>query len=151
MHSVPNFRRFLPRVPYLRADPAREARWAPRLQSGDDLKVGVVWAGNPSHAKDRFRSMSLATLAPLGGIPGTRFYGLQKGAREEEANTSPPGLALENLGPELGDFHDTAAVISHLDLVLCVDTAVAHLAGAMGKARVADVAESGRLALDGRA
>lgn len=77
--------------------------------------------------------MPLACLAPLGALEGVQFFSLQKGAHEEEAKTPPPGLQFVNLGPELDDFRDTAAVISHLDLVICVDTAVAHLAGALGK------------------
>jgi tetratricopeptide (TPR) repeat protein len=118
---------------YLRADPVREARWASRVGPNGNLKIGLVWAGNPSHPRDRHRSMPLATLAPLGKLGGAQFFALQKGPREDEAKTSPPGLSLVNLGPELVDFRDTAAVISQLDLVLCVDTAVAHLAGALGK------------------
>jgi tetratricopeptide (TPR) repeat protein len=120
-------------TPYLNADPDLESRWAPRLRAGDGLRVGLVWAGNPNRAADRHRSFSLGALAPLGAVAGFRFYSLQKGAREEEALTPPPGLALHDLGPELHDFRDTAAVLNQLDLIICVDTAVAHLAGALGK------------------
>jgi precorrin-6B methylase 2 len=120
-------------VPYLYADPERQARWAPRLRSAHGLAVGLAWAGNPNHASDRHRSLPLSALAPLGEVAGARFFALQKGARELEAETPPDGMAVENLGPELHDFRDTAAAISQLDLVICVDTAVAHLAGAMGK------------------
>ena len=63
-----------------------------------------------------------------------RFFGLQKGAGEAEAANPPPGLPLVNLGPQISDFADTAALLENLDLVICVDTAVAHIAGAMGKA-----------------
>jgi precorrin-6B methylase 2 len=72
-------------------------------------------------------------LAPLGNLQALRFYALQKGSREEEAAAPPPGFTVQNLGPELRDFGETAAAISQLDLVLSVDTSVAHLAGAMGK------------------
>ena len=120
-------------IPYLRADAIHESKWATRLQSNGVLRIGLVWAGNPNHAADRHRSMSLATLAPLGEVSGARFFALQKGAREDEAANPPPGFVPVNLGPDLADFRDTAAVIGQLDLVLSVDTAVAHLAGAMGK------------------
>ena len=120
-------------IPYLCVEPKCAARWLQRLGEVHEFKVGLVWAGNPMHPGDRHRSMSLETMAPLGEISGVRFYSLQKGAREEDANAPPAGLVLENLGPELGDLCDTAAVISQLDLVICVDTAVAHLAGALGK------------------
>jgi tetratricopeptide (TPR) repeat protein/tRNA A58 N-methylase Trm61 len=120
-------------VPYLRADPTRDAHWAARLQHGTKLKVGVVWAGNPNHAADRLRSMPLSALAPLGALDGVQFLSLQKGTREHEAKSPPPGLDWVDLGPELADFRDTAAAITHMDIVLSVDTAVAHLAGALGK------------------
>ena len=120
-------------TPYLRVDPERAARWSQRLGEVHEFSVGLVWAGNPMHPGDRYRSMSLGTMAPLGTISGVRFFSLQKGAHEEDANTPPAGMALENLAPELDDLSDTAAVISQLDLVICVDTAVAHLAGALGK------------------
>ncbi|QBK05307.1 tetratricopeptide repeat protein [Hylemonella gracilis] len=122
-------------LPYLHADPARVARWAPRLAAPTGvLKVGLVWKGNPNFENDTERSLpSLATLAPLGQTPGVVFYSLQKGAGEDEAKAPPAGLALTPLGGELQDFADTAAVIAQLDLVITVDTAVAHLAGALNK------------------
>jgi len=120
-------------VPYLNVDPTREADWASRMQYGGKLKVGVVWAGNPNHASDRFRSMPLSALAPLRVLDGVQFLSLQKGARQHEAESSPLGPDLVDLGPDLNDFRDTAAAIANLDLVLSVDTAVAHLAGALGK------------------
>lgn len=121
-------------VPYVHADPERAQRWAARL-AGDRaaLRVGLVWGGNPRNAEDRFRSLPLSALAPLAGIPGVRYYALQKGPREHDADTPPPGLDIVNLGPELADFADTAAVVAQLDLVVSVCTSVAHLAGAMGK------------------
>ena len=120
-------------VSYLHADSLHAERWSNRISSHKGLKVGLVWAGNPNHARDRQRSMSLAEFAPLGAFAGTQFFALQKGEREAEANSPPPGLSLVNLGADLKDFHDTAAVISQLDVVLSVDTAVAHLAGALGR------------------
>ena len=77
--------------------------------------------------------MSLNALAPLGALPDVAFFSLQKGDKEAEARNPPEPFKLSNLGPELRDFSDTAAVIEQLDLVICVDTSVGHLAGAMGK------------------
>src|SRR4029077_13749537 len=79
------------------------------------------------------RSLSLARLAPLLQIDGIRFHSLQKGPASSEAAAPPSGTSIVDLGPELRDFGDTAAIISHLDLVLAVDTSVVHLAGALGK------------------
>jgi hypothetical protein len=119
-------------VPYLSADPELVADWQRRI-AGPDLKVGLVWAGRPEHKRDRHRSMALAELAPLASIPNVAFYALQKGAAVGEAEHAPEGMRLEILSPLLGDFADTAAAIMALDLVITVDTSVAHLAGALGK------------------
>ncbi len=119
-------------VPYLSADPELVADWQRRI-AGPDLKVGLVWAGRPEHKRDRHRSMALAELAPLASIPNVAFYALQKGAAVGEAEHAPDGMRLEILSPLLGDFADTAAAIMALDLVISVDTSVAHLAGALGK------------------
>ena len=120
-------------VPYLHPEPTQCVRWEQKLQSNAQLTVGIVWAGSPAHTRDRYRSLSLRELARLGEVSGVRWVSLQKGEPAEELKAPPPGLELVDLGPELEDFADTAAVISQLDLVLCVDTAVAHLAGALGK------------------
>lgn len=121
-------------VPYLAADRERVARWAARFGSDKKvLRVGIVWGGNPLNAEDRFRSLPLQMLAPLAGTPGVRFYALQKGPREHEVAAPPPGLDIVDLGPEIGDFADTAAAITQLDLVISVCTSVAHLTGALGK------------------
>jgi tetratricopeptide (TPR) repeat protein len=119
-------------VPYLSADPESIADWQRRI-AGPELKVGLVWAGRPEHKRDRHRSMALAELAPLASIPNVAFYALQKGAAVSEAEHAPDGMRLEILSPLLGDFADTAAAIMALDLVITVDTSVAHLAGALGK------------------
>ena len=120
-------------LPYLRADPMRVARWAQPLNTDGALKVGLVWAGNPDHKRDRHRSIPLCLLSPLWTIPKIRFFSLQKGQQAAEAETVPKEVDFVNLDSKLVDFADTAAVIDRLDLVLCVDTAVAHIAGAMGK------------------
>jgi Tfp pilus assembly protein PilF len=117
--------------PYLRAGEALRARWGARVGPAP-LKVGLVWAGNPGHWDDRRRSASLAQLAPLARVPGAVFYSLQKGKPAEQAASPPQGMRLVDLTAEIRDFADTAALISHLDLVVTVDTAVAHLGGALG-------------------
>jgi len=121
-------------VPYLRADAELSARWKARLSGGQaDCKVGLVWASQSKHRTARAKSFDLEALAPLAGIPGVRYYSLQKGEAARAAQRPPYGMPLEDLSGELGDFGDTAAAIANLDLVISVDTAVAHLAGAMGR------------------
>ena len=126
MDSIPN------NTPYIHADPQLVEYWRQRLNSSD-FKVGVVWAGNPNFKGDQKRSLSLTALTPLGDIQDVCFYSLQKGPAAAEVVTPPAGMRLIDLAPELNDFATTAAVIANLDLVIAVDTAVAHLAGAMGK------------------
>jgi len=119
-------------VPYLAADAERTASWRARLPA-TPLKVGLVWAGRPEHKRDRWRSLDLAALSPLGAVPDVVFVSLQKGPAAEQARTPPPGLTLIDPTAELVDFVDTAALVAALDLVIAVDTSVAHLAGALGK------------------
>jgi tetratricopeptide (TPR) repeat protein len=118
---------------YLRADVDRVAKWANRFDNDETLQIGIVWAGSPTHFRDRLRSIPLQLLAPLADVSGVRFYSLQKGSAASQLAEAPQKLPVVDLDPELLDFADTAAVIAHLDLVITVDTAVAHLAGAMGK------------------
>lgn len=121
------------RLPYLNADPERMARWASLLPQGG-LRVGLVWKGNPRFENDADRSLpGLQTLAPLRAVAGVSFISLQKGAGEDDATSPLPGLTLLDLGSRIDDFADTAAIVAQLDLVICVDTAIAHLAGALGK------------------
>lgn len=118
-------------IPYLFPDPQRVARLAPLL-AGAGRRVGLVWWGNPRHANDESRSLpDLQVLAPLWAVAGQRFFSLQKGAAA--GADAPAGQPLTDLGPALADFADTAAVLSQLDLLITVDTAVAHLAGALGR------------------
>lgn len=122
-------------LPYLAATPADSAHWAGVIgSSGDGLRVGLVWQGNPRFENDAERSLgSLDLLAPLGDIPEVRYFSLQKGVGEAEAAQPLAGLALTDLAPGISDFADTAAIVANLDLVITVDTAVAHLAGALGR------------------
>ncbi|HJT77032.1 MAG TPA: tetratricopeptide repeat-containing glycosyltransferase family protein, partial [Gemmataceae bacterium] len=131
-------------VPYLSADPALVERWGQELAGIEGLRVGIAWQGNPKHQWDRHRSIPLACFAPLAAVPGVRLISLQKGPGAEQAHRFPVADLLGNLDGGPGAFADTAAVIKHLDLVVSADTAVAHLAGALGVAawvalsRVAD-------------
>jgi len=118
-------------VPYIPVEP-RAARSLVAVDAGD-LAVGFVWAGNPVHARDFLRSAPLDAFRPLAAIPGTRFFSLQKGEGAERELAAHPIDGVVNLAPHLNDFRDTAAVIDALDLVITVDTSVAHLAGALGK------------------
>ena len=117
-------------VPYLVADPALAAPFDDAL-AGPGFMVGLVWAGSPRHPDDRQRTMRLRGVAPLADVPGLRLFGLQVG--EAAGESPPPGLAIEALGPRLKSFGQSAAVIDRLDLVVTVDTSVAHLAGALAK------------------
>lgn len=109
------------------------SREPPATQRAPELKVGIAWAGNPSHRNDRNRSMSLRDLMPLLATSGCRFVSLQTGKpREQISRFGAEGL-LFDAGGALDDFADTAALVANLDLVISVDSAPAHLAAAMGK------------------
>jgi Flp pilus assembly protein TadD len=117
---------------YLRVPRSAIQRWSERV-GGAGCRVGLVWAGRPEHGRDRYRSIACAEFAPLARAPGIRLFSLQKGPGAAQAVPPPPGMALEDLAPELDDLADAAAAICALDLVISVDTSVAHLAGALGK------------------
>ena len=118
-------------VPYLSPDPAAVARWKERLAVMPGRRIGLVWGGNPKNPNDKRRSLSLDTLAPLLSLPGTSWVSLQADERRADLEALGEGAPLE-LGDDLGDFAETGAIIANLDAVVCVDTAVAHLAGALG-------------------
>jgi len=127
------------RIPYLRADEAKVETWKKKM--GPGRNIGLAWAGNVRHEEDRFRSCPVEALRPLVEMPGATWHSLQKGVRSTgtgdvvaEATTPLGELSIVDHSSELRDFSETAALIENLDLVICVDTAVAHLAGAMGKA-----------------
>jgi len=115
-------------IPYIQAPPQAVSRFGALIGQGADLKVGLVWAGNPEHPRDRDRSLAFAKLAPILAVEGVRFFSLQVGAAAREASAP-----VTDLSSELTDFAQTAGAIANLDLVISVDTAVAHLAGAIGK------------------
>jgi hypothetical protein len=120
-------------VPYLEADAALSAQWESRMHAGGALRVGVVWAGSTGYKNDRYRSLPLSTMAPLARLPGIALYSLQLGGAARELAGEVFGTAICDLTAGIRDFADTAAIIANLDLVISVDTAVAHLAGALGK------------------
>jgi Tfp pilus assembly protein PilF len=123
-------------TPYLHPDPSQVEAWRSRLaaMARPGQRIGLVWAGNPrlnlpAHAaEDRRRSMAPDRLAPLFDLPGLEFFSLQK-----DGSPPPAHLPLHDFMQEMDDFADTAALIAHLHLVISVDTAVAHLAAALGK------------------
>lgn len=119
-------------VPYLHADADKTRRWRERLP-GDGFKVGIVWAGGPKNPNERNRSCRLRQFESIANISGVRLIGMQKGKAAEQVKDLPTGMEVINYGPELEDFTDTMALIENLDLIIAVDTSVAHLAGAMGK------------------
>jgi tetratricopeptide (TPR) repeat protein len=119
-------------APYLWPPAARIAAWKDRLSPGA-LRVGLAWSGNPSHKNDRNRSMPFAALASLVAMPAVIFISLQKDRREADVLALRDCPNVIDVSADLRDFADTAAVISLLDLVITVDTSVAHLAGALGK------------------
>jgi predicted O-linked N-acetylglucosamine transferase (SPINDLY family) len=122
--------------PYLFADPDKIITWRRRLPAGG-IKIGIVWSGRPATPTDpvglSYRSCELQWFAPLTQIPNIRIYGLQKGPAAGDVVKSSLDKNIVNLGEEFKDFSDTAAAIANLDLVISIDTAVAHLAGALGK------------------
>lgn len=125
--------------PYLAPDPKAVSAWAERLASLPGLRVGLVWAGDPQSLQpaaarvDPRRSLRLNQIAPLAGVEGVSFVSLQKGAPAEQARAGLQGATLHDWTDELTSFADTAALVQNLDLVISVDTAVAHLAAALGR------------------
>jgi tetratricopeptide (TPR) repeat protein len=119
------------KVSYVFADPASIENWRSRIQNTPGQKIGLAWAGNPRHKLTRHRAITLMQLAPLAQATGAVFFSVQKGPAAKQDR--PAAMKLIDCGEHLNDFADTAGLIANLDLVITVDTAVAHLAGAMGK------------------
>ncbi len=121
---------------YLRPDAELTSAWRERLRpvraTGQRL-IGLAWAGNPAQTEDRWRSLHLQELAAFGEVPGVRFVSLQKGSAARQLLDCPAGLDVFDLSSQLHDLADTAALVAQLDMVIAVDTSVAHLAGAVGK------------------
>ena len=121
-------------IPYLRTPAQAAHRWIRRVAEMKGVKVGLVWAGNPEHVNDHRRSIDPDQLAPLFAVDGASFASLQHGARSADLKRlRPDNIGIAGLASDFGDFADTAAAVDALDLVITVDTSVAHLAGALGK------------------
>jgi tetratricopeptide (TPR) repeat protein len=123
-------------IPYLWADPKSQRKWRKRLSRYPGFKIGIVWQGNPQHHRDFQRSIPLIQFAPLSRIPGVCLFSLQKGPGQEQLQAVAGQFHVVDFGAQLdeesGAFMDTAAVMKSLDLVISADTAVAHVAGALG-------------------
>jgi hypothetical protein len=119
-------------IPYLRVSADRASKWRERLGERRVPRIGIAWAGSAAHKNNRRRSIALERFVPLFAVDGVELVSLQKELSPADAGMLAEHGALQ-LGEELGDFADTAAVISLLDLVVSVDTSVVHLAGAIGR------------------
>ncbi len=122
------------KIPYISADPTLVKKWREKIVlDNSKFKIGLVWAGDPRLKDDRTRSCSLEIFAPLTQFEDVIFYSLQKGEAANQAKNPPKNMKLIDYTDEINDFSDTAALIENLDLIISIDTAVAHLAGALGK------------------
>jgi Flp pilus assembly protein TadD len=120
-------------LPYLAVPAPRRDAPGLQLQRGTRRRVGLVWRGGSLFADNHSRSLpDLASLAPLWAIAGIDFFSLQKGEGEQQAACPPPDQPLQDLGSRVRDFAETAGILEQLDLLICVDTAIAHLAGSLG-------------------
>jgi cytochrome c-type biogenesis protein CcmH/NrfG len=130
LSSIPN------QVPYLKAEPARIAHWRARLDTtlpAGVPRIGLAWTGRPTHPNDRRRSLALSQLLPLANAGPAAFVSLQKPIPARDRETLAQFPDMTNIADDLGDFGETAALIENLDLVISVDTAIGHLAGALGR------------------
>lgn len=119
-------------IPYLRASEERIAHWRARLAALPSPRVAIAWSGRATHVNDRQRSVAFAQLAPLLSLPNVSFVSVQRELREQDRESLSAAPNVLSIGEQLTDFADTAAVLSLADLVISVDTAVAHLAAAQG-------------------
>ena len=119
-------------IPYLAADPGRRSHWGERLGNKVRPRIGLVWSGTPRHSNDRNRSVALRSLAPLLRL-NFEYHSLQKEVRAEDKSVLAEFTDILCHENELRDFADTAALVAEMDLIISVDTSVAHLAGALGK------------------
>jgi tetratricopeptide (TPR) repeat protein len=131
MHLRTTLQTIPARVPYVSVDPTQAAQWRERLKlSSDVLNVGLVWAGSAVNKNDRNRSAKLAEFAALAKIPGVRWFSLQLGPPAQQLAQRPAKWKIDDPTPDVRDFSD-AALMTQLDLIITVDTSVAHVAGAL--------------------
>jgi Tetratricopeptide repeat/Glycosyltransferase family 9 (heptosyltransferase) len=124
----------IPSAPYLTAPPDRAPKFTALFEPvRDRLKVGIVWSGSTTFGKNHRRAQRLMSFLQAFGLPGVQLFSLQKGQPAHELKSLPRGGPIIDLAPHLDDFADTAAAVAGLDLVIMTDSAVAHLAGALGK------------------
>ncbi len=133
------------KVPYLSADPAKAAVWRARFDAAAQgrKKVGFVWQGRPAHPNDRVRSVGLDALTPLLKLENILPVSLQFGAGQEQLASHPVRARVVDAAADIKDFSDTAAVIAGLDCVVTIDSAIAHLAGAMAKRAIVMLSHAG--------
>ncbi|WCM22136.1 tetratricopeptide repeat protein [Paraburkholderia bryophila] len=124
-------------MPYIATEPEKRNFWRDHINAISPVpnhakrrRIGVVWAGGPASTLDRFRSICVAALKPLFALPGASWFSVQKGERERESESLAAEFDIHTLGPRIHDFADTLAILETLDLLITVDTSVAHLAGA---------------------
>jgi tetratricopeptide (TPR) repeat protein len=121
-------------IPYIHADAGLVEHWRRELAAVSGFRVGIAWQGSPRHAWDRHRSVPLSAFAPLAAVPGVRLISLQKGLGAEQVQQLAGAfeVTIVDLADRAGPFTDAAAIMQNLDLVVSVDSAIAHLAGALG-------------------
>ena len=120
-----------PMAPYL--EPPASGPRLPVKDGTQPMRVALVWAGDPAHPSDRYRSAGLKAFTPILDMPGAVFHGLQVGPAASQIQDLGLDVLIEDLSPLISDFADTASLLQDIDLLITVDTSVAHLAGAMNK------------------
>ena len=120
-------------VPYIHLDPADRSRWNDRLEADSGVRIGLAWSSDPDNWISFAKSVPLAELAGAALVDGARLFNLQVGHGASEIKALPASIEMQDRTPEIHDFYDTACLVSNLDLVITIDTAVAHLAGSLGK------------------
>jgi Tfp pilus assembly protein PilF len=118
-------------VPYINIERETIDKWKEQIGNSKSYKIGIAWSGKDRQGENDLRSLSLSDFAPLADVPNVEFFSLQKGKASSQAENPPNQMRLHNFSSQISDFVDTAAIIKCLDLVITIDTSVAHLAGAL--------------------